>query len=179
MPHNYLVTGPPRSGKTTAIERAVARLRDDGYEVGGVYSPEVRESGERVGFDVVDALSGDRAPLARVEFTDGPRVGRYRVAVEHVETVAAAAVDRGLADADAVVVDEIAPMQVESDAFVAAVRRALDAETPVVAAVQYGSGEGFVGAVKRRDDAELFEVTPETRDDLPAELAGRVRTATR
>lgn len=178
MPHNYLVTGPPRSGKTTAVERTVERLREDGYEVGGVYAPEVREGGERVGFDVVDALTGEREPMARVDFTDGPRVGKYRVALENVEAVAATAIDRALGDADVVVVDEIAPMEVASDAFVAAVRRALDAETPVVAAVHYRSDEGFVGEVECRDDADLFEVTPETRDDLPRTLAGRVRSAT-
>lgn len=65
-------------------------------------------------------------------------------------------------------------MEVESDSFGRAVRRALEAGTPVLAAVHRRASSGFVGAVKDRDDAERFEVTPDNRDALPGELAGRL-----
>ncbi|MFB6353490.1 MAG: NTPase [Halobacteriales archaeon] len=174
MPDNLLVTGPPRSGKTTVVERVVDRLEQRGYRVGGLYSPEVREDGERIGFDIRDAMTVETRVLARVDREAGPSVGKYRVAVEHVDALAEAAIDRALEAADVVVVDEIAPMEVESDSFVRAVRRALEAETPVLAAVHHRSQRGFVGAVKDRDDAERFEVTPDTRDALPGELFGRL-----
>jgi nucleoside-triphosphatase len=44
IPENHLLTGPPRSGKTTVIERTVTQLRDDGYDIDGLYSPEIRDA---------------------------------------------------------------------------------------------------------------------------------------
>lgn len=174
MPSNYLVTGPPRSGKTTVVERTVALLADAGSEAGGVYCPEIRPDGERVGFEIRDAMTGASRVLAHVDRESGPSVGKYRVDVAAVDEVGAAAIERALAEAAVVVVDEIAPMEVKSDAFCRWVRRAFDWETPVVAAVHERSEAGFVGEVKARDDAELFAVTTETRDELPETLAALV-----
>lgn len=174
MPNNLLVTGPPRSGKTTVIRTAVDRLEDRGCEVGGIYSPEVREEGDRVGFDIADVLTGERRQLAHVDRDDGPAVGKYRVNVANVDAVVRAAFQRVRAEADVAVVDEIAPMEVTSDVFVAAVRRVLDAELPLLAAVHYRSTAGFIRTVKDRDDTETFTVSPESRDELPTILTQRL-----
>lgn len=174
MPHNALVTGPPRSGKTTAVERTVDRLEARGLVAGGVYCPELREDGERVGFEIRDVLTGDGRVLAHVDRTSGPSVGTYRVDVAAVDELCAEAFPRAFAEADVVVVDEIAPMELFGDAFVAGVRRALDADQPLLAAVHYRSEAGFVGEVKAREDVALFEVDEATRDELPARLAALV-----
>ena len=65
-------------------------------------------------------------------------------------------------------------MEVHSDEFVRGVRRVLDADVPLVAAIHYRSTEGFIGEVKTRDDVETFEVTEATRDRLPGELVERL-----
>ncbi|WP_255191600.1 nucleoside-triphosphatase [Natronobeatus ordinarius] len=124
MARNALVTGPPRSGKTTALERTISLLREHDYAVGGIFCPELRADGERVGFEI----------------------------------------------------DEIAPMELESERFVRETRRALDAPVPVLAAITYRSRDGFLGEVKSRADVERFEVTLESRDELPGELLGWART---
>lgn len=175
MPANHLITGPPRSGKTTVVQRTVRRLEADGYEAGGVYCPEVRSEGERVGFDIVDVMSGESRALARVDRAEGPRVGSYRVDVEGVDAVSTRAFCRALDEAAFVVVDEIAPMEVHSDEFVRQVRAALDSELPLVGAVHYRVTDGVIGEVKARTDTCSFDVTEDTRDALPSELATRVR----
>lgn len=171
MPHNALVTGPPRSGKTTAVERTIERLAEDGLRDGGVVAPELREGSNRVGFEIRDLLSGESRIMAHVDRETGPSVGKYRVDVGAVDEISAEALAEAREDADYVVVDEIAPMEVVSDAFVEGVRRALDGDQPLLATVHYRSQSGFIGEVKERDDVELFEVTTETRDDLPETLA--------
>jgi nucleoside-triphosphatase len=123
MPRNYLVTGPPRVGKTTVLQRTIDRLAD--LDVGGVCSPERRENGDRVGFDLV-------------------------------------------------AIDEIGPMQVHSDAFVRETRRTLEADLPVLAAIKAQPAGGFVDEVYDRVDVELFEVTVENREELPAVLVDRL-----
>ena len=175
MPRNALATGPPRSGKTTALERTVSLLREHGSAVGGICCPELREDGDRVGFEIVDLERGDRAVMAHVGFDAGPSVGKYRVDVSAVDRIAGRALPRAVDDADCVVIDEIAPMELESDRFVRETRRALDAPVPTLAAIKYRSERGFLGEVKSRPDVEPFEVTPERRDELPRELLEWVR----
>ncbi|MEF8826534.1 MAG: nucleoside-triphosphatase [Halapricum sp.] len=172
MTHNILVTGPPRSGKTTILKRVRERLEAEGYRTGGIPCPGLRsdDDGDRVGFEIADLMSGDSRVLAHVDRVDGPTVGKYRVNVEGVDAICAAAFERALADADVLIVDEIAPMEVYSEAFVRGVRRGLDADRPLAAAIHYRSTAGFIGEVKARDDTETFDVTDATRDDFPARL---------
>lgn len=174
MAANLLVTGPPRVGKSTVLDRLVAALEAEGLDVGGVRSPEIREEGRRVGFRIVDVATGEGAVMAHRDRDRGPSVGSYRVDVDAVAQVAGPALERAREGADAAVVDEIAPMEVASDAFVEAARALLDAATPVVAAVHQRSTSGFVGEVKGREDADLVTVTGGNRDALPGELAERV-----
>lgn len=187
-----LVTGPPRSGKTIALERTVSRLREDGYTVGGLSSPELRENGERVGFEIVDVAGGERAVMAHSDRealrasngrgeprTDGPAVGKYTVDVAAVDRIAGTALPSAVDEADCVVIDEIAPMQLESDRFVRETRRALESATPVLAAIKADATDGFLGAVKNRADTDRFVVEPGARDALPETLAAWVRSRTR
>lgn len=169
MPRNTLVTGPPRSGKTTALERTVASLREDGYAVGGLSCPEIRENGDRVGFEIVDLATDERAVMAHVDF-DGPAVGKYGVDVDTVDRLSRRALSTAADDCDCVVIDEIAPMQLESDRFVTVTQRALESRTPVLAAVAVHDSDPFLETVRSRDDVTTVEVTPETRDALPADL---------
>lgn len=171
---NRLLTGPPRCGKTTTLGRAVDRLRDRDVAVGGVLTRERRRDGDRVGFVCRDLGSGEEGWLASVDREHGPQVGTYRVDRETVREVVVPAVEAGRS-ADVLVVDEIAPMQCHSDAFVAAVEDALAHETPVLGSVATGGG-GFVGTVKRREDVTLEWVRPATRGALPGRLCQSVST---
>lgn len=174
MPANTLITGPPRVGKSTVLDRLVEVLEAEGLSVGGVRSPEIREEGNRVGFEIRDVATDRTAVMAHRDREKGPSVGSYRVDVDAVADVAGPALERARTGADAAVVDEVAPMEVASEAFVEACRALLDADVPVVAAVHQRSTSGFVGEVKDRSDAEVVTVTEANRDDLPGELARRV-----
>lgn len=164
---NVLLTGCPGVGKTTAVERLIERARDRNKTVRGVFSPEMCEDGERVGFRITD-LSTDRSEvMAHTEY-GGPSVGKYGVDVSAVDEIAREAVVS--TDADLVVVDEIAPMQTHSDVFVERVRGVLDSETLVAGVVQESGETGFVGSVKQREDTTLVRVTEENRDEVPDEV---------
>ena len=175
MPANALVTGPPRSGKTTALERTVSRLENAGYALEGLLCPEIREGGDRVGF-AIEALAADRrAVMAHVEY-DGPCVGKYGVDVAAIGRLARTVLAPAVDDADCVVIDEIAPMQLESDRFVAATQTALESETPVLAAIATGSRGEIMEEVRNRNDVEIVTIDTETRDEVPRRLARWIRS---
>ena len=62
---NLLLTGSPGCGKTTVLERVAKHLGD--YRLAGFLTLELREHGQRVGFEAV-GLGGHRAILAHVRY---------------------------------------------------------------------------------------------------------------
>jgi nucleoside-triphosphatase len=171
MPNNFLITGRPGSGKTSVIEGAVVLLRKRGLKPGGLYCPEIREGGVRIGFKMIDLMTGEERILAHVDQPAGPQVSKYRVNVENVNTMSESAIGRALREADFVVIDEIAPMEIHSEGFKRAVLEALDSPKPLLAVIHQRAAGGFIGAVKARQDVRLFEVAPSNRAKLPNQLA--------
>jgi nucleoside-triphosphatase len=167
-PKNILLTGSPGCGKTTVIHRLIERLAD--LRLAGFYTQELREHGQRVGFEAV-SLSGQRAVLAHVSFKSKHRVSKYGVEPDRLEQLLQAELQRST---DAWIIDEIGKMELFCPAFVEAVPRLLAGSVPVVATVAL-KGQGLIEAVKDQKDVLLIHVTGDNRDGLPEELEGWVR----
>lgn len=122
----FFITGRPGVGKTTIFMRVVEELRRVGCVVGGIYAPEVRAGGRRVGFKVVDLHSGEWGWLARAGLSGpGPRVGRYTVIVEDVLKVGVSALEWAISNAHLVAVDEIGPMELAVPELRASIKASL------------------------------------------------------
>ena len=176
MPNNFLITGRPGSGKTSIIERAMSILRERGFRAGGLYCPEIREGGVRVGFKIIDIMTGEERILAHVRQREGPQVSKYRVNVANVDELSEAAIGRALREADFVIIDEIAPMETHSEGFKRSVLDALDSPKPLLAVIHQRTQTGFIGGIKTRDDIKIFEATESTRAELSERLAKAVQS---
>jgi nucleoside-triphosphatase len=169
----FLLTGQPRSGKSTLVAALARQLRASGITLGGFTAREVRSHGERVGFEVAD-FDGRRALMAHVGWTTGPQVLRYRVDVAAFDGIAVPAVEHALSAADVIIVDEIGLMQLCSPAIGALVERLFTAVVPSVATV-HARPHPFTDELKQRPGTELLELTPANREDTLARLLARLR----
>ncbi|RLI35438.1 hypothetical protein DRO55_05215 [Candidatus Bathyarchaeota archaeon] len=160
------LTGRPGIGKTSVLMKAVDELRKAGYRVGGMISCEVREKGSRVGFKVINLLTGCEGWLAHVNQPKGPKVSKYRVKLEDLETIGAGSIRDAIQTADIIVIDEVGPMELFSEAFKEAVKEAIESDKPVIGTIHYRARDPLIDAIRNRDDAEVVTVTLMNRDRL-------------
>ncbi len=165
---NLLLTGLPGVGKTTVIRKVLDSLPPQ-LKVDGFFTEEVREGGERIGFQIV-TIDGQRAWLARKGFSSPRRVGKYGVDVEAIERVIIPTLNRAVAQADLIVIDEIAKMELSHPAFAEVVWKCLESSKPVLGVIQR-SQLPFIEKVKARADTVVWEVTPQNRNKLPEQIA--------
>jgi nucleoside-triphosphatase len=167
-----LLTGPPRSGKTTLVCRLAEALTTSGVAVGGFVTREIREDSERVGF-AVEEIGGSSALLAHVALAEGPMVGRYHVDVTAFENLALPAIEQVTKHRCVAIIDELGQMELFSHAFTGAFNRLLSQPIPVVATI-HSRHHPVTDAIKQRPDVELLEVHQHNADELLVRLTAQL-----
>jgi len=168
------VTGHPGVGKTSVLLRAVDNLKNRGYMVGGMISREVREGGFRVGFEIMDFSTGQRGWLAHVNQPTGPQVSKYRVNLVDLNAIGVNSILNAVKNADVIIVDEIGPMELFSQAFREAVVQAIESKKPTLGTIHFRVRDNLIDAIKTREDAEILEVTYENRRQLHTQIVDKV-----
>ena len=75
---------------------------------------------------------------------------------------------------DLYVIDEIGKMELLSSQFRIRIIELLAQPTNLLATISK-KGNGLIEQIKRRSDLEIIEVTRKNRDQLPEELAGKIK----
>jgi nucleoside-triphosphatase len=175
MSHSRLfLTGDPGCGKTTVLRKMCKLLESRGRKVGGLVSGEIRESGVRVGFSLEDLLTQDKGVLAHISQREGPRVGKYGVNLLDLQRIGAAAIERALAEADIIAIDEVGPMELHSQTFILALQRALESPKPLVCTIHKRASHPMVTSIRSRFARNITEVTLSNRELLPEMLVERL-----
>ena len=170
---NILLTGRPRVGKSTLILKVVETLKKEGCHLGGFYTLEVREGGNRSGFNI-NTLDGKTGVLARVGLKSSYRLGKYGIEMGQFEEIALDALEDAIEKRDIIVIDEIGYMELKSRRFRELVLRALDSQKPVLATVMKNRFD-FPDSIKARDDTEVVRVRADNRDSLVTEITESLR----
>jgi nucleoside-triphosphatase len=164
-----LLTGVPGIGKTTVIRRVADALGDDGRQLRGFVTEEIRKGRERMGFRI-ETFDGETAVLAHVSIRSEHRVSRYGVDVAALDRIVVKALALS-SRVDVYLVDEIGKMECLSVKFVAAVEKLFQGKRPVVATVALRGG-GFIERVKRLSGVELRTITRSNRDEMSTQVIG-------
>ncbi len=156
-----LLTGAPQSGKTTLLQKVLAEYNGP---VGGFYTREIREGGRRTAFEMA-TLDGNSGILAGLHLSGPPKVSRYGVDLDALESVALPAIREASESGALVVIDEIGPMETFSDVFCQTVLETLDAGCPLFGTIVQRSTP-FSDRIKARPEVEVIEVMQANRDAL-------------
>jgi nucleoside-triphosphatase len=173
MKNVFLLTGRPGIGKTTTLTNVIVLLRSWGITVGGVVSCERRVGGLRQGFELRDILSGRISTLAGITGS-GPRIGRYIVNVQGLETVGVSALEDSLSAADVTAIDEIGPMELLSKGFLEAIRTVIEHGKPVIGTIHSNFNHPEIDAIRRGPNIEIMWLTYGNRGVIPGEISERV-----
>lgn len=149
-------------------------LKEEGVNVGGMVSQEVRKNGVRIGFEILDLNSGRHGWLSHINQNAGPQVGKYRVNLQDLDGIGAQAVIDASEKCPIVAIDEIGPMELYSQKFKQAVALAFESGKLVLAIVHTKATDPLVATVKQREDSEVYTVTLASRDHLPMQIAKQV-----
>jgi len=163
--HILILTGQRGGGKTTVCRQVVAQAQAAGFACGGLLTPNLDGSDQRV---VVDVRSGESRPLTT---NDGEiTLGRFRFDPAALEWGT-----QRLADAvpcDLLVVDEIGPLEIERQQGWSLALDLLRGHQFRLALVVVRPE--LIEAVQMRlptSAPTVVTVTPDNRDLLPVELA--------
>lgn len=146
----FVLTGPVNSGKTRFAVAVVERLRASGVSVAGILSPGLLEKGAKIGFDIVDAGSGQARSLCRRGGPEAwPGYGPFRFDPDGLAFGERACAAETLAVADVVVIDEVGRWELEG-----------------------GGWSGILDRMAARRDFALILVA---REEFPESIARRWR----
>lgn len=157
---NILVTGKPRTGKTTLIKRLVGNLSS----AGGFYTEEIRSGHDRVGFKIV-TLDGKEGILAKKGMPSPFQVGEYGIDVKDLEEIGVKTIEEAIHTKEIIVIDEIAKMELFSPGFKEVVIKALDCPKMVLGVIQM-SNLPFLNDIRNRRDVKIFKLDIYNRENL-------------
>lgn len=168
---NILITGLPRTGKTTLVLDIIKEMKK---EVIGFVTKEIRVNNTREGFSI-ETSSGLNKILASKKYKASKyRVASYGVYIENVDLVVEELTARSMKQKhDFIIIDEIGKMELFSLNFKKFVLKNLD-KKKVLGTIMLRDNE-FTRNIKNREDTLVFNLTKENRESVKKEIMGLIK----
>ncbi len=136
MSTKILITGPPQCGKSTLISKLLDYFSKQKFTIYGFLTPEVREHGNRIGFDIINIYSGEKSQLARVgKVNTRFKLGKYIIFVDKFDKFLEKTLILEKKQVDLIVIDEIGKMELFSEKFQNFIKRIFSTEISIIATI--------------------------------------------
>ncbi len=136
MNRKILITGPPRCGKSTLISKLIEYYTIKNYSIYGFLTPEVKKSGNRIGFDIQDIFLKKREKFARIGNYNTPyKLGKYGIFLEGLEKIISNLETILHHEINLFVVDEIGKMELFSKKFQEFITRIFASNLSIIATI--------------------------------------------
>jgi len=175
MRKNILITGLPRSGKSTLLNRIILNQKN---KIGFVTN-EIRELGERVGFEV-ETSDGKTAIIAKTDFNTNHKVSRYYVEPKNLDLLIPSVSE--FQENNFLYLDEIGQMQLLSSGFKKLCSSYLNSKNTLIATISQVYDNDFIWEVKERKDVLVIQLTDfnrEKNEDFIPEFIKKIEKAKR
>lgn len=152
-----LITGRPRSGKSTLLEKCIALSS----QKQGFLSREVLEGGQRIGFELIGP-NCQSVVMAHINSPSRLRVSRYGVNTNAIADFlhSLPAIQPG----ELLYLDEIGQMQLLVPIFSATAMRYLDADNHFIGTISSVFRNEMIDSILDRDDTIVLNITKESRE---------------
>ncbi|MFX0105622.1 MAG: nucleoside-triphosphatase, partial [Candidatus Hodarchaeota archaeon] len=98
--------------------------------------PEVREHGNRIGFDILDIHSGEKSQLARAgSFKTKYRVGKYNIFIDEFDKYIDNTLNLEGKTVDIIIIDEIGKMELFSKKFQDFINQIFSSKVSIIASI--------------------------------------------
>jgi len=164
------ITGLPGAGKTKTLLRVIEMLGVEELKIGGMVTEPIMDGRRKVGFSVCDVVTNESSIYAHIDIESRITDGKLGVDLVKFESVAVNAIRTACETCDIIVIDEVGKVEVESQAFIDAVKFTLDAGKPMILTLHKKSRNPLLQDIRRRDDVRILEVTPTNRNLLPHKI---------
>jgi nucleoside-triphosphatase len=166
---NVFLTGAIRSGKSTAVDGALALLAP--VRIGGFRTIKAPA-------DIPNAIGAVYiVPACGPALTNDHLVGirwgngKFTAFPEAFETGGCAILQAVAHEPDIIIMDELGVMEQQARSFCAAVLAALDGSVPVLGVIKPQAAP-LLDAIRNHHKSMIIEVTLDNRDSLPERIAG-------
>lgn len=172
----FAVTGEPTSGKSTFLtHKILAELNRKKIRVGGMISHEVKENRKRIGFEtqvfspsshnqtfelaILDHRNG-RTPPEYIRFRKTP----FLVNLDNINRYIVPALRDAVRDADVIVLDEVASMQLFSKEMSATLDEIIESGKPVIVTIPIMGRHPLIKKIRQIAEAHDSLYTLQSRD---------------
>ncbi len=156
MRKNILITGAPKSGKSTLLGKVISDIPNKT----GFVTNEIRQGEGRVGFEI-ETSSGDKTVLSHIDFKTPFKVSKYFVDVLNLDKIIPKV--SKFKENDILYLDEIGEMQLFSKNFEGLVLNYLDSKNIVLASLSQIYQNFFTDVIRKRKDIIIIELTENNR----------------
>lgn len=161
------LTGIPGIGKSTLLTKVVDMLSLPPNKVMGIITKDIRNTeGQRVAFETTSLDSQQHGELARRNI-----FGEYILNRETMEKVIIPTIERGIDEADLLILDEVGPIQLQEPKFRLVVERALSKRSLSILGIVAQEGHPYLSTVSSNYRTCIITVDANNRDSLPTQIA--------